>query len=219
MLSKNASSADNQQGSPRHVKYLLFNRVNDPPETTRRAPLSKKVIKAYLLGSLHDGTFSSNKRFRISQKGTEWLKVLQKFFSRLDYNSWIYKEGSDRKVYVLETLANFLDFGFNPLRLKGKEEKIGYIKGFFDAEGGIPRKNKARFYIQLTQSDKEKLKKLKKLLSDLGIETGRIHNPSQKVDPNYWRMYILASSQKKFITKIGSWHPRKIRTLKKRMKI
>jgi intein-encoded DNA endonuclease-like protein len=209
-MRKKASSADNQQGS-------RF--INDPSETTRKAPLSKKEIKAYLLGALHDGTFSSNNRFRISQKGIEWPKILKRFFSKLGYNSWIYKEGKDRKVYVLETLADFLDFKFDPLRLNGRKEKASYIKGFFDAEGGIPRDDKLRFYIQLAQKDKKKLEKLKKLLSDLGIKTGKIHNPSQKVAPDYWRMYILAGSHKKFSSEIGSWHPRKIRILRKRMKI
>ncbi len=207
-MRKKVSSAANQQGS-----------LRDPSETTRQAPLSKKEIKAYLLGALHDGTFSSNKRFRISQRGTRWLKVLQKLFRRLGYNAWIYKEGSNRKVYVLETLADFLDFEFDPLRLKRKKEKIGYIRGYFDAEGGIPRNSKARFYIQLTQNNKEKLEKLKSLLNHLGIAIGKIHNPSKKVDPDYWRMYVLASSQKAFGEKIGSWHPRKIRILRKRMKI
>ena len=207
-MSKNASDAANQQGS-----------LRDPSETTRQAPFSEKAIKAYLLGSLHDGTFSSNKRFRISQKGTEWLKFLQGLFNKLGYNAWIYKEGLDRKVYVLETLADFLDFKFNPLRLERKEEKINYIKGFFDAEGGIPRDSRARFYIQLTQNDKEKLEKLKKILRDLGIKTGKIHNPSYKVDPNYWRMYVLADSQERFVRKISSWHPRKIKTIRERMKI
>jgi len=207
-MGKKATSADDQQGSH-----------NDPSETIRQAPLSKKEIRTYLLGALHDGTFSSNERFRISQKGTEWLKILKRLFSQLGYNAWIYKEGSDRKVYVLETLADFLDFNFNPLRLKKNEEKTGYIRGFFDAEGGIPRNEKARFYIQLTQNDKGKLEKLKILLNDLRIKTGKIHNPSRSVDPDYWRMYVLVNSQKRFIQKIGSWHPRKIRTLRKRMMI
>ena len=198
--------ADNQQGS---------RRSGDPLETTRRAP----PIKAYLLGALHDGTFSSNKRFRISQVGTDWLKILQGLFRKLGYNSWIYKEGKYRKVYVLETLANFLDFNFNPLELKTEEEKIGYIKGFFDAEGGIPRDEKARFYIQLVQNDRGKLVKIKKLLNDLRIETGKIHNPSQSVDPDYWRMYVVAKSQQSFLKKIGTWHPRKIKALRKRMVI
>jgi len=204
-MSKNASSAANQQGSLRRL-------ANDPSETTRQDP----QIKAYLLGSLHDGTFSSNKRFRISQVGTDWLKILKELFRKLGYNSWIYREGKYRRVYVLETLANFLDFNFDPLTLKNNEEKISYIRGFFDAEGGIPRNEKARFYIQLVQNDRKKLEKLKVLLNDLKIKTGRIHNPSQLVDSDYWRMYVLANSQKIFLTKIGTWHPRKIKALKKR---
>lgn len=219
-MGKKVSSADNQQGSVMWSPNLLSKfGVKHPSETTRRSPNSQKEIKAYLLGALHDGTFSSNKRFRISQKGTEWLKVLKKLFDRIGYSSWIYKEGSDRKVYVLETLADFLDFGFNPLKLKERKEKTGYIRGFFDAEGGIPKNEKAGFYIQLTQNDKEKLEKLKKILKSLRIKTGKIHNPSEKVDPDYWRMYVLANSQKTFLTKIGSWHPRKIRVLRNRVKI
>ncbi len=212
-MSNKVFSADNQQGSLPTISW------NDPSETTRRAPLSEREIKAYLLGSLHDGTFSSNKRFRISQKGILWLKVLQKLFSQIDYNSWIYKEGLDREVYVLETLADFLDFDFNPLQFKSNKEKICYLKGFFDAEGGIPKDSKARFYIQLVQKNKAKLVKLKRILNELNIKTGKIHNPSVKVDPNYWRMYVLADSQIEFIVKINSWHPSKINKLKKRMKI
>lgn len=148
-MSKNVSGADNQQGSSfakaQDKLTLSYERISlyrakrgNPSETKRRAPLSEQKIRTYLLGALHDGTFSSNKRFRISQKGTEWLKILQKLFAKLGYNSWIYKEGKDRKVYVLETLASFLDFKFDPLRLEKREEKIGYVRGFFDAEGASP---------------------------------------------------------------------------------
>jgi intein-encoded DNA endonuclease-like protein len=212
-MGNKASSAVNQQGSEHIKRYVLH-----PSETTRRAPLSKKDIKSYLLGAIHDGTFSSNARFRISQKGTGWLKILQKLFRNLGYNAWIYKEGLNRKVYVLETLADFLDFRFNPLILARNKEKVSYIRGFFDAEGGIPRNYKARFYIQLSQNDKEKVENLKKLLGDLGVKTGKIHNPSRKVNPSYWRLYVLADYQGKFIREVGSWHPRKIRILNQRFK-
>jgi len=83
-MSKNATIAENQQGS---LSYATLNnsqltincqllkvncsQSNDPSETTRRAPFLDKEIKAYFLGALHDGTFSQNKRFRISQKGQE----------------------------------------------------------------------------------------------------------------------------------------------------
>jgi intein-encoded DNA endonuclease-like protein len=210
-MSNKVASADNQQGRSRY-------NVGEPSETTRQTPFSEKEIKAYLLGALHDATFSSNCRFRYSQKGTEWLKLLKALFNKIGYNSWIYKEGKEREIYVLETLANFLDFKYNPLKFKSRGEKIHYIKGFFDAEGGIPKNNK-QFYIQLVQSDKQKLKKIKKILEELEIETGKIHNPSVKVDPEYWRMYILASSCKRFAKIINSWHPRKIKILRKRMKI
>ncbi|MBU4142947.1 LAGLIDADG family homing endonuclease [Patescibacteria group bacterium] len=200
---------DNQQGS---------SAKRNPSETIRRAPSSEKAIKAYLLGALHDATFSSNKRFRFSQKGTKWLKLLKLMLKKIGYNSWIYREGKNRSVYVLETLAPFLDFNFNPLKLASKIEKINYLKGFFDAEGGIP-KNDKKFYIQLVQSDKEKLRKIKKILKDLKIETGNIRNPSKKVDPEYWRMYVLKTSHKKFVKLIGSLHHRKIKVFRKRMMI
>ena len=211
-MSDKVASAGNQQGS-RPALYGI-----DPSETTRRAPYSERNIKAYLNGALHDATFSSNRRFRYAQKGTEWLKVLKVLLKKIGHNSWIYKEGKDRDVYVLETLANFLDFKCNPLKFKTRAEKIAYIRGFFDAEGGIPKNNK-RFYIQLVQSDKQKLQKIKRILEEIEIKTGKIHNPSVRVDPEYWRMYVLAGSRKRFAEKITSWHPRKIKIFRTRMVI
>ncbi|MDD3497965.1 MAG: LAGLIDADG family homing endonuclease [Candidatus Moranbacteria bacterium] len=211
-MSDKVSSAGNQQGS-----RSIFNRI-DPSETTRQTPFSQKEVKAYFLGALHDATFSSNRRYRFSQKGTDWLLVLKKQLKDIGYNSWIYREGKNRSVYVLETLASFLDFKVDPTKFKTIKEKISYIRGFFDAEGGIPR-NGGRFYIQLVQSDKEKINKLKIILDELEIKTGKIHNPSKRVDPNYWRIYVLSDSHKKFAEIINSWHPRKIKILRKRMKI
>lgn len=209
-MSDKVTSAANQQGSSSKTA---------PSETTRQAPFSQKAIKAYFLGALHDATFSKNKRYRFSQKGTEWLEFLQKLLKEIGYNSWIYKEGSNRDVYVLETLASFLDFSFNPRKLSNTDEKIGYVRGFFDAEGGIPHKNKDLFYIQLVQKNKQKLTDIKKILSELNINAGKIHNPSRRIDPDLWRMYILSNSRDRFVKIIGSWHPKKIGILRKRMMI
>jgi hypothetical protein len=99
------------------------------------------------------------------------------------------------------------------------QNKKFYIKGFFDAEGGIPKRKNDRFYIQLTQKNKEKLVWIKKTLKDLKVSTGKIHNPSKRVDPNYWRLYVLTKSQPIFMEKIGSWHPRKAKIFRDRMKI
>jgi intein-encoded DNA endonuclease-like protein len=212
-MSNKASGAVNQQATLSHFG------TRESSETIRQAPLSKREIKAYLLGAIHDGTLNKGKKIRISQKGTDWLRLLQRLLKKIGYNSWIYKEGKNRKVYVLETLADFLDFNFDPLRLKTKKEKIGYLRGFFDAEGGIPRTAKGKFYIQLVQKDKGKLEKIKKLLEELRIKTGKLHNPNKRIDPNYWRLYVLKESWQRFVRVIGSWHSRKIRALGKRMKI
>lgn len=192
--------------------------VSDPSETTRRAPLTKKSeIEAYLQGALHDA-YRRRNRIRFSQKGTEWLMVLKELLEHLGHKSWMYREGS-RDVYDLETTAGFLDFRFDPRLLKTNEEKASYIRGFFDAEGGIPHNRDAIFYIQLVQKDREKMQVLKKLLQSLGIETGVLHNPSRRVDPNYWRCFVRTASHANFAKVIGSWHPMKKARLKERMMI
>ncbi|OIO45313.1 hypothetical protein COU05_00740 [bacterium (Candidatus Gribaldobacteria) CG10_big_fil_rev_8_21_14_0_10_37_21] len=119
----------------------------------------------------------------------------------------------------MELLAKTKGLEFPKKVKKSKNEKIFYVRGFFDAEGGIPNNLRNRFYIQLVQKDKKKLEKIKAILIDLKIAVGEIHNPSKKVDPCYWRMFIKTASHKKFIELIGSWHPKKIRLLKERVMI
>ena len=148
------------------------------------------------------------------QKYQEWLKTLQNLLKNLGYNSWIYKEGKNRNLYVLETLCKELDFKFNPLSLKSEKGKSAYLRGFFDAEGGVPRKL-GRFYIQLAQKDYGKIVIVKKLLNDLKIATGIIHNPSKKIDPNYWRVSVLTKDYRNFAKVVGSWHPIKAKILNK----
>ena len=200
-------SADNQQ------ETLT---LRGSSETTRET-LSVEICEAYLQGALHDGTFNKrNQRFRFCQIGSDWLKVLQSCLHITGNHSWIYKEGKYRKVYVLETLADFLDVNFDPLTLETLAEKQAYIRGFFDAEGGIPKNPNSRFYIQLVQNGTMKLQKIKPILTELGISTGIIHNPSVKVDPDYHRMFVVSNSRSRFIETIGSWHPRKLKTLQQR---
>ncbi len=213
-MSENVISADNQQGSPRKKLFLL----SDPSETTRRTPVTKYEIIAYLNGAIHDATLNKNKRIRFSQKNKQWLKILQNLLKKINCNSWIYKEGKDRSVYVLETLCKDLNFKFNPLKLKNNLEKVFYIKGFFDAEGGIPHTNN-RFYIQLSQKDLNKIRTIKKILFDLNIKSGKIHNPSKRIDPNYWRMFISSNDHKRFAKIINSLHPIKSKIFCKRVKI
>jgi len=121
-------------------------------------------------------------------------------------------------LYVLETVCKDLSFGFDPRICQSASQKISYIKGFFDAEGGIPRNGK-RFYIQLSQKDYQKIGLLKKFLADLEIESGKVHNPSKQVDPDYWRIFIATNSHKKFADIINSDHPIKKEIFRQRMMI
>lgn len=181
--------------------------------------MSKREYQSYLQGALHDGTRSDqHNTHRISQKGTDWLMRLKEILAELGHSAWIYREGSAREVYVLETTAKFLDVDFDPDILKFDDERIAYVRGYFDAEGGLPQSPDARFYIQFTQKDYDELEKVKIILDDMGIECGEMHNPSVEVDPNYWRFYVRAKSHEDFAEKIGSWHPRKAGILE-RMKI
>lgn len=189
----------------------------EPSETIRRAPFSDSEIKAYLQGALHDAYRRGN-RIRFSQKGTEWLTVLKNLLDKLGYKSWMYREGSC-DVYDLETTAVFLDFKFDPRSLKTREEITAYIRGFFDAEGGIPHSRSVKFYIQLVQKDREKMQLLKELLQSLGIRTGTLHNPSSRIDPNYWRCFVSTASHADFARIIGSLHPMKRARFVERMMI
>lgn len=211
-MSDNASSAENQQATSRYVAE------RESSETTRRTPLSKKEILAYLHGALHDASLNKGKRIRFVQKYIEWLYTLQELLKRIGHNSWIYKEGKERNLYTLETLCNELSFEFNPKQLTTDREKKMYLRGFFDAEGGVPR-NSDRFYVQLVQKDYLKMLSVKITLSDLGIESGKIHNPSHLVDPDYWRIFVATKHHKKFAKIVGSYHPIKSAILHERMKI
>lgn len=214
-VSDNSSSAGNQQGSPpRHTQQ-----VRDPSETTRRAPHFAE-IQAYLLGAIHDGTFNQlHGTFRFSQKGKSWLLHLRALLRKIGECAWIYREGKNRDVFALETTASFLDLHFDPLLLHRPEERIAYVRGYFDAEGGIPHSKHARFYIQLCQKNREELRSVRTILEEQGIRCGVVHNPSNTIDPDYWRFFVRTQSHTAFISMISTWHPRKRTFLRKRMMI
>ena len=217
--SENASGADNQQGSLRQSMW-----ADDPSETTRWASISSNVSTAvaiaYLQGALGDGTFHATHRtHRIGQKEIEWLQRLQHLLKCTGYRSWIYREGKTRDFHVIETTAKFLTRSFNPEALLTVAERSAYIRGYFDAEGGVPQRGDARFYVQFVQNNRTSLVRGRKLLEQLDIACGRLHNPSARVDPHYWRFFVRVQSHERFIRLVGSWHPRKEILLFDRMKI
>jgi len=169
-------------------------------------------FQAYLQGALHDGTLNRlHNTHRIAQKGRIWLERLQCLLQNLGFASWIYREGRNRdEMYALETKASFLDVEYDPLLLASDGERIAYVRGYFDAEGGMPRSLDAKpFQIQYVQKDRTELTKVRDILLGLGINCGKMHNPSAKIDADYWRFFISVPCNKVFARRIGSWHPRK----------
>jgi hypothetical protein len=86
------------------------------------------------------------------------LQVLQQILKRLGSRSWIYREGRNRKFWVLETTAPFLSLSFDARQLVGSPEGLDYVRGyFFDADGGMPRHPSRRLYFQFAQKNRASL--------------------------------------------------------------
>ena len=162
------------------------------------------MTKAYLLGVLHDAT-TRKTTFRISQKSKKYIDYLAKGIKSLGGSAWTYKEGKNRQVYIVEFSRSFL---LN-ITIQSINDKIDYVRGYFDTDGGIAKQSTVRYYIYFAQKNLDDLVEVKNYLQELKIVCGKIHNPSRNVDPNYWRFYISAKSYEDFAKVIGSWHPEK----------
>jgi hypothetical protein len=218
MSSDNPSGAGNQQGSlelPPSGGSLTPQRLH-----AELLGADKKDLEAYLQGALCDGTASAlHRTHRIGQSDPRWLLTIRMILGALGHRSWIYREGRSRRFWVLETTAPFLSKHYDPLPLAGSRSALGYVRGYFDADGGMPRDPNARLYLQFVQRDRESLERVVSLLHSWRIACGRVHNPSPRVDPNYWRVYVLSSCHERFLSLVGSWHPSKRQQMITRMKI
>ena len=172
-------------------------------------PTPQKVTKAYLLGVLHDST-KRKTTFRIATKSYRYAVLLRKGILILGNQAWIYKEGKFRSVWIVEFSRSLLD----KFMLKTRQDKIDYLRGYFDAEGGIPKRNTVRYYLYYAQKDYDDLFEVKQYLENLDIECGVMHNPSRQIDANYWRFFIRANSYERFAQLIGSNHPDKYKFLR-----
>ena len=120
---------------------------------------------------------------------------------------------------MLETTARFLNLEFHPTPLIGTKCDLSYVRGYFDADGGMPRDSSARLYLQLCQKSRPSLEEIVSILEYWNIECGRVHNPSVRVDPDYWRFFVRTRSQADFVRLVSSWHPMKRQQMENRMKI
>ncbi len=160
------------------------------------------MTKAYLFGALHDGT-ERKTTFRIAQKELSYIRFLAEGIRAMGKSAWIYQEGKNRELFVVEFSKSLLE----NISLKSIKDKIDYIRGYFDTDGGIAKHANVRYYLYFCQKDRSDLEKVRDYLGEVGIRCGVIHNPSKKIDPYYWRFFIQAQSYEKFAQVVGSWHP------------
>lgn len=173
---------------------------------------ASQISKPYLLGLLHDATIRRT-TYRIATKSKVFADFLVREIKRLGMSAWNYKEGKNRDLWIVEFSKSLL----KNAKISSRQDKIDYVRGYFDAEGGIAKNPKVRFYLFFGQKNKNDLLEVKKYLEELGISCGKMHNPSKRVDPDYWRFFIRARSYEKFAKIISSSHPDKFTIL--RMKI
>lgn len=221
MAGSNWGSARGAKSSPQRVAFEChLNKDNDIYYIVNKSDL------AYLQGLIKgDGYIYKGKRkgivVVITQKNKEFLREIEKIIEKDKINAWIFKQ---RGIFVLETKHPNL-FREPTLEKMTKEEKIHYISGFFDADGGIPRYPEnlppvtPYYYVQFVQKDKDFLEKVKSILeNDFDINCGKIHQYDK--NKNVWRFFIKSSSLLKFLKLIKSRHPekkRRIETMKRRL--
>jgi hypothetical protein len=170
---------------------------------------------AYIQGLLHDATWRRG-TLRIAQKSKPFLERVRTLLAHLGCPSWIYREGRKRRVYILEFSKSKL-LGLGDHSFKSPEDKIDYVRGYFDAEGGIAKSAKVRFYIYFAQKNLKDLERVRNFLTQLGIGCGRVHNPSRLIDPKYFRFYVSTACHRKFAKVVGSLHPEKAHILGKKI--
>ena len=122
------------------------------------------MTKAYLLGILHDAT-ERKTTFRISQKAKNLLSLLHQVSENVGSNAWIYREGKNREVYIVEFSKSLLNnFEIEPL-----SDKTEYIRGYFDAEGGIAKELKRQVLSLFCPEKSIRFTKGKKISGRAGI--------------------------------------------------
>lgn len=179
------------------------------PRRDARALGGLHLTRSYLLGALHDGTVRL-RTIRISQREESYVLFLKRLVESLGGRAWTYREGRKRQLYVVEFSRSFL----RSHRLRTQEDVFDYVRGYFDAEGGVSS-DPSNPYVYFAQKDRVDLEELQRFLTRLETHTGRIHNPSRRVDPDYWRFYVGRHSLREFARLIGSWHPGKHALLQK----
>jgi intein-encoded DNA endonuclease-like protein len=186
----------------------------------------------YLIAALRDGSIDSrngkNYEIKIGQKDQRWLSDIIKpiiesnFGVRVNIHKNLLRLTNKKAVQEIQRISGIKSFGWNTPETVKKlplEKRIPYIRGFWDAEGGLPKKPETcdrseQTYISFHQKQKEPLIFIRNSLIKMGFKPTKITKCSNAHEFRITRKEHM----KRFYNKIGSWHPEKSKRMTRLIK-
>ena len=183
----------------------------------------------YLIAALRDGSIDNrnckNYEIKIGQTVQRWLSDIIKpiiesnFGVRVNIHGNLLRLTNKKAVHEIQQISGIQPHGWKTPETVKKiplESRIPYIRGFWDAEGGIPKKpencNKAeQMYISFHQKDKEPLVFIRDSLIEMSYKPTNITKCSEAHEFRITRR----AHMKRYCTEIGSWHPEKSERMQK----
>lgn len=185
---------------------------------------------AYLLGALRDATMDirkgKNYEIKIAQKESDWLRLLQKLFEKsfeISGNITKHINGTEilringkNAVEVILKISEMKvpqDSWETPkvIREQSLEIQINYLRGFFDAEGGLPKNPETakQKYLAFSQKNRESIEFLREILIKKNFNPTNI-----TFCGNVWEFRLTRKKDiVNFCKTIGSWHSEKRKRL------
>ena len=184
----------------------------------------------YFLGALRDGNLDvregKNYEIKIGQKDQNWLKLIKNLIEKnfnvpANINNGLVRVTRKNFVSKIVEFSEMISPQENwntPTKLTKLEpnQLIPYIRGFWDAEGGLPKepekttKSEQR-YISFHQKNRESLDFIRQKLICLGFNPTKITFCSGVFEFRICRYLEI----NQFYKTIGSWHSEKSVRLKK----
>jgi intein-encoded DNA endonuclease-like protein len=166
-----------------------------------------------------DSRIGKNYEIKIGQKDQRWLSDVIKpiiesnFGVRVNIHKNLLRLTNKKAVHEIQRISGIKPFGWNTPEFVKElplEERIPYIRGFWDAEGGLPSKPEKcsraeQMYISFHHKQKEPLVFIRNSLIGMRYQPTKITKCSEACEFRITRK----AHMKKFCTEIGSWHPEK----------
>jgi len=118
-----------------------------------------RLSRSYLLGAMHDGTVRP-RTLRIAQREEAYVHFLRILIQILGGHAWVYREVRTRELFVVEFSRTFLESH----QIRTWQDKIDYVRGYFDAEGGFPSDPTTNPYLYFAQKDRRDLAEVRGFL-------------------------------------------------------